>query len=217
MRRLMPGVLILSWIVAVSVSPCAARGQPNLLPNGHFTSDVSGWTFEGDTGTELGWDGSLGSPVPGSLRLSNDGAVSGLGVAEALSVCFEPPPGASFRLEARTFAQGNVLCRSYISRYEGAGCTGDRSRIGFSGTVVPDEEDIWIGREHGESAPQHRPSFRVALHASLDGTGAPSSCNFDAVVLTDQAAVEVPVLSQAGLVLLALAVVLVGLWYVRSG
>jgi hypothetical protein len=56
----------------------------------------------------------------------------------------------------------------------------------------------------------------VALHASLDGSGAPSSCNFDAVVLTDQAALEVPTVSQAGLVLLALALVLVGLWYVRS-
>jgi hypothetical protein len=209
-------MLVLSWMVAVTVFPCAVQGQPNLLPNGHFTSDVSGWMFEGDIGTELGWDGSLGSPVPGSLRLSNDGAVSGLGVAEALSVCFEPTPGALFRVEARTFAQGNVLCRSYISRYEGAGCTGDRSRFGFSGTVVLDEENMWIGREHGESAPQPRPSFRVALHASLDGSGAPSSCKIDAVVLTDQAALEVPTVSQAGLVLLALALVLVGLWYVRS-
>jgi hypothetical protein len=193
--------------------PVVAVGQPNLISNGDFDADINGWSFEGDAGIDLTRDSSLGNPAVGSLRLSNDGPVSGLGSAEALSACFDPPPGVLFRLEARTYAQGNVLCRAFISRYEEPGCTGDRLRIGFPGIVLPDEDEVWIARSQVET-PTPRPSFRVSLFAGLNPTGEASSCNFDAVVLTDPAA-AVPTTSEIGLVVLALALALLGLWSVR--
>jgi hypothetical protein len=213
-RTRMSAGFVLSAVLVASLFPGLAHGQPNLVSNGDFETNVAGWTYEGAPELELSWDGSLGSPAPGSLRLSKDGPASGTGSGEAWSPCFEPPPGRPFELRAKTYAEGSVLCRAYLTRFSGPGCTGSREFIGFPGTVLPDEQGVWLERLDLKSSSLSRPSFRVALFAGLGSADAVESCNFDSVVLVDQTA-AVPTTSELGLVVLALALALLGLWSVR--
>jgi hypothetical protein len=62
--RLVLGTLVLVFVLSVSV---ASAGQ--LISNGTFDSNVSGWTFPGTGGA---WDGTTGNPV-GSVKLTGSG------------------------------------------------------------------------------------------------------------------------------------------------
>ena len=58
-------------IALLSLCAAAPAWAQNLLVNATFNTDLSGWTFSTDTdGTGI-WDGTDGSPSPGSAKLSS--------------------------------------------------------------------------------------------------------------------------------------------------
>lgn len=208
-------------VVMVIGVPTTALGSHNLLENGDFTSGIAGWTLETDSGFALAWDPSVGQPSPGSLILSGTFEGLGLGVAEALSECFEAPPDGVFHVRANILAEttdGTVKCLPLITQYEGAGCTGERTQFGSPPTIVPTEPDVWESQTTQWSLFEGFSSFRVSLFFWLLSGEEAASCNFDSVVLSEAgaAATEIPSASEVGLALLVGLLGLSASWLLRT-
>lgn len=210
------------WALLGLVLSIQALDAQNLLTNGNFTSDVTGWSLQTDSGFGLGWDPTRGQPAPGSLRLSGTFEGVGSGVAEALSECFDRAPGTLFQARASVFAEttdGTVKCVPFVTRYEGAGCTGERTRLGFVAPVEETPPGFWQSATALAETSTALPSFRVSLvFWVLSGDG-PASCNFDSVVLAEAGAAgvpEVPVTSTTALMLLSGLLGLSAVWLLRT-
>ena len=211
-------------VIVLAIAVPSALASQNLLQNGNFTSGVAGWSLETDAGFELSWDDSMGNPSPGSLRLSGTFQGVGIGVAEALSECFDAPPGTGFEISADIFAEtsdGGVKCLPFLTRYSGPGCTGGRLRLGFGATVQPTETDDWLSIATLGETSAARPSFRVALFFWLLSGEEAASCTFDSVTLIEEgeegtAPVEVPALSGRILVLFVGLLGLSAFWSLRA-
>lgn len=216
------GWLSVTWAVLVAfVVPTAALGSHNLLENGDFTLDIAGWNLETDSGFDLTWDSSMGQPLPGSLRLSGTFEGFGIGVAEALSECFDAPPETVFHVQANIFADmtdGAVKCVPFITQYEGAGCTGERTRLGFPPPIEPTETGVWHSATTQGQTSAGLPSFRVSLFFWLLSGEEAASCDFDSVVLFEEGAAvtDIPVTSEGGLVLLVGLLGLSASWLLRT-
>lgn len=208
-------------VVMVIGVPTTALGSHNLLENGDFTSGITGWTLETDSGFALAWDPSVGQPSPGSLSLSGTFEGLGLGVAEALSECFEAPPDGVFHVQANVLAEttdGAVKCLPLITQYEGPGCTGERTRFGSPPMIVPTEPGVWESQTTQWSLFEGFSSFRVSLFFWLLSGEEAASCTFDSVVLSEAsaAATEIPSASEAGLALLVGLLCLSASWVLRT-
>lgn len=68
MRSAFRGFLLAASVLLLQGAAATAQ---NLLANGNFDSGVSGWSVESEGAVVLAWDGSIGSPNPGSARISN--------------------------------------------------------------------------------------------------------------------------------------------------
>jgi hypothetical protein len=215
----LPALVLTLFVLAV---PPTVSASHNVLQNGTFTSGIDGWSLETDSGFDLAWDPSMGSPSPGSLRLSGTYEGFGVGVAEALSECVEPPLDTTFHVQTAIFAdttEGDVKCVPFITRYEGPGCTGERTRLGFPPPIEPTPTGAWLPATTQASTLAALPSFRVSLFFwILNGEGV-ASCNFDSVVLFEEgvAVADIPVASDAGLLLLVGLLGLSATWLLRTG
>jgi len=209
------------WVIVLAVAAPTVMASQNLLQNGDFLSGVAGWSLETDAGFALSWDDSMGNPSPGSLRLSGTFQGVGIGVAEALSECFDRPSGTGFEISADIFAEtadGTVKCLPLLTRYSGPGCTGGRLQHGFPANVQPTETDIWHRIATLGETSDARPSFRVSLFFRLLSGEEAASCTFDSVTLIEEgtASAEVPVLSGGGLALFGAIVGLSALWLLKA-
>lgn len=198
-----------------------AQASHNLLADGDFSTGVDGWTLDTDSGVELAWDSGRGDPVPGSLALSGEGA--GFVAGHALSECFANPPDGLFEVRAQVLAmasEGTVQCRPYVTQYDGADCTGDRTFLGGSGVTPVNQLGVWEAKAFQTPSFPGSPSFRVSLFFRIVSGDGPASCNFDSVVLFEpgsEAVVEVPTVSWWGLVLLVAALGATAIWILRRG
>lgn len=169
-------VLVLAIIAAPSV-----MAQPNYLENGAFDSGIDGWTFFGDATGSMSWDGSLGDPSPGSLRIeaNNSSVVS----HSALSECFEAPPGSTWHLRglAREAPGSTDLSCGYVLYvYFNPDCS-DPTSAGSSSAAVATND--WTEISVDLTIPDGFLGLRAAptLGASTLANGV---CNFDRIELT---------------------------------
>jgi len=191
-----------------------ALGEQNYLENSSFDTDVSGWTFLGDEGETLEWDGTLGFPSPGSLRL---GAIDSTTVGPiALSECFVAPPGSSWNLEAfgrRELNSTELSCGLAFFIFEQPDCT-----IPIASAVVSGENFAgadWTPLNAAFEIPEGYNGIQAVLSMSV-GLSASGACNFDSVRLTGPPNfAEVPALGPYTLAALIAALSLVGLFWLR--
>jgi hypothetical protein len=221
-RHHVPATFPVVVIIALSLAaPRSAIAAHNLLQNSDFPSNIASWTLGTDSGFDLSWDPTKGSPAPGSLRLS--GAYQGFGsdTAEALSECFNAAPGVLLTVQAKVLAEtsdGTVKCVPFVTRYEGPGCTGDRTQFGSSAPVTPTEPGAWHSVTDQSVNPAGLPFFRVSLlFWSLTGEEL-SSCSFDSVALIEGSTVVpvIPMTSETGSALFMGFLGLAATWLLRA-
>ena len=207
---------VILWGVFLAACP-TVLAQSQWLPNGTFAEGVEGWNAavrSGGSAVSLGWDATTGDPAPGSLQLSVSGSADSFYI-EAQSVrCFDLAPDVLYLLRAQVLLgldSRPFTCDPIIVIYVGEGCTGERF---LPGNLSPNEPGVWESRETGirPTAPVSvRAGLLMTLTSSFDGT---ASCNFDSVVFgpaSPPSPLEVPVVSEAGLVALGLLLASAGL------
>lgn len=183
-----------------------------MLPNGQFDTDISGWALPTTPDTTVTWD-SDGLP-DGSLRI--DTTWGDTGVIDVESACFLVEPGETYVRSgyARASDGSIVRCGIDIQLYSDAACTIPTSSTnsGTNGT------GIW---EYIEGDHSTGYAFRLVLrlHRNVAPTAAAATCWFDNVSLIgpDPSPLEVPTLGQGSLVVLVLALAGAALLVLRRG
>lgn len=194
-------------MAAVSMS----AGAQNLVSNGQFNTDISGWTLTGG-GPEstITWDGANGSPSPGSLRISSTAQGANL---ETLGDCVNGIPGEILSVTGRVMeptAQFGVTCHIFLIIYNDLNCTGTRT---IPANVPPNTPGVWEDSGFAINIPAAGISARPTLTMELSGAGAGEKvCLFDSVVFESDSRgspiADIPTLSRSSLFLL---MVLVGI------
>lgn len=195
------------------LGPNVAIGNAaELIPNGRFDSDISGWILPVTSDTTVGWD-SDGLP-DGSLRI--DTSWANTGVIDVESACFLVEPGETyFRSgDARASAGSVVRCGIDIQLYSDVACTSPTgsTNSGSNGTGV------W---EHIEGDHSTGFAFRLVLrlHRNVAPTAVPATCWFDNVSLIgpSPSALTVSALDRPGLLAMAVAMAGAALMALRRG
>ena len=75
------GLFVAALVLFLQSGAAAAQ---NSLANANFDANVNGWPLEDPSTSSVAWDGTTGSPGPGSARISNThpGASQGTGIAQ---------------------------------------------------------------------------------------------------------------------------------------
>jgi len=205
-----PLLLYVAFLILVSGE---ALGEQNYLENGNFDTDVSGWIFYGDEGETLEWDGSLGFPNPGSLRLTatNSNFVG----PTAASDCFSAPPASSWLLTAQARREPSSVqlgCGLLFLLYFNPDCSDPTSVVASGPTLAGTD---WTPLDFQFEIPEEYSGVRAALTMGV-GQTANGACNFDSVVLTGPTNfAEVPTADSTALAVLTAALALAGLLWLR--
>lgn len=202
--------LILTLLVLVACPRAAAR---QLVPNGTFDHDLSGWPFEDYADTTITWD-AFGNPG-GSLRVTTSSTDPGLKFITG--PCISEPEG-HYVVTADVYrpSPGSplFLCRVALRGWTGPGCTG---QDGITLTPPPPPLDTWFQTSMDQDIAADGPirSFAVVLDTGRNNAPGESTCYFDNVRLTGPpvSTLEIPTLSAPALAMLALLVGLTG-WVV---
>ena len=140
--------LVRTLAMAAAFSAPAAWGQ-DVVPNGHFHVDVSGWAFSGGQGTQewsaLDWQAN---PASGSLKVTNSWTILANQLSTSRSDCFllaGPGPyelGAEIRIPSNQGSPGSALVM--VGWYANQSCA-QPSLGGALGTVVgATTPDSWV-------------------------------------------------------------------------
>lgn len=186
--------------------------QQNYLQNGDFDTDINGWTLIGDEGETMDWDGSIGNPEPGSLRLNAFNS-SNLGPV-AVSECVEAPPGSTWELRAMVREAPTSValnCGLLILLFTMPDCGDNSLVVGSSPTVAGTS---WTPMSLPNTMPDGFAAFKVAPSMGV-GLSASGSCNFDSVRLLGPPSLEVPALDRTGMIALVVALALAGVFALR--
>ncbi len=158
----------------------------NLVQNGDFDADQSHWmVVPGENGGTAVWDGSLGSPNPGSLRMT-----AGAGLIEQFAQCVPLPStlaaSYSFSANAYVFADStNTTGNGYALQtkaYIGATCS---DAVFYRGNtiVLPVPTTTWTALSNNfNQLPSGYQSMLVAIQVA--GNLYYADYAFDHVVLT---------------------------------
>lgn len=210
----------LLWLALLA--PASLLADHQLLANGDFDTGIEPWTLSEETDAtvyEVSWDGAMGDPTPGALRLAQPSGLA-RAVGEVVSECFDVAAGETLELRARVFAEGAVDCRPTFIQYSGPGCTGSRTFGGIDGSGPPPRTPpgLWVPTSVVLTTSDAFPSLRVGLAHRFAGSEG-STCRFDGVVLGDPAAVsvtEIPTSSELGLWLFAGLLAVGAGWVLRT-
>lgn len=183
------------------------------IVNGDFNSDISGWELPADPEIVVSWDGSQGSPAPGSMRFSTSfDPPQGLATFEAFGPCFSAVPGEKLTIEGMVLADPRppgVTCIMYPVLFDGLNCTGNRT---FVGNVPLNTPGVWESKGLTFTVFPAAVSARASLEMTIfSGTGI-VSCNFDSLTLTSDSRSltpsEIPTLPPSGLLILGILLVI---------
>lgn len=212
------GELAMVWRVLtvlgllVGFGGTATLGQPSYLQNGDFEADISSWLFIGDEGETMDWDGSIGSPQPGSLRLT---AINSFTIGPAaIGECIPAPAGSSWELRAMAReAPGSVEinCALLFIGHTLPDCS-DGIHSSLSGPTVAGTD--WTPLNLTLSVPEGFAAIRAGLGMGA-ATAASGSCNFDSVQLLGPPSLDVPALDRTGFLILIAALALAGIFALR--
>ncbi len=211
MRRL---TLPFTTLVLATIG-AAANGQPNLLPNGTFDTDVDHWVAPADSAVSVTWSG-FGNP-DGSLRVDVTEANVTTGV---YSACISAP-GGLYTVRGESWRPSGepavMICHAAIRGWDQPDCQG--SMITLLPPVTP-PPDQWVEWEYsqvlGEASTSGIESIVVDLTVQRFAGAGTTTCYFDNIHLTGPipSPLEVPTLGGvgvavfSGLLLLAAAVAL---------
>lgn len=193
-------VFAVAWI-----STCGSllAQQPYSL-NGDFGVNADGWIFApADATGIITWDGSIGSPSPGSLRIEAVGTF--FETHMALSGCLQTEQDDYWVVSSRVREEtGSVTveCLAFFVFYNSSDCSGPAiTPANFPAGPAPGS---WQVYSYDVSTFPGIHSTRVALASSANGSGA---CNFDHVTLIgpSRGATAVPTLGSPGLGVFVLA------------
>ncbi len=151
--------VVLVVLAAGAAAPAGA--QCPTLPNGTFTSDVSGWT------NYATWSGSLGNP-PGSDQVGPVTAGGSELCGDSLSACLPVTPGNTCDLKAQAYVPngqptGGVGAVSYLFFSDGS-CNTILS-ASAQATISGSQQGTWVSLDTGAIViPNGAQSARVALN-----------------------------------------------------
>lgn len=183
--------------------------------NGGFDTDISGWTYAGYAGGALEWDGTIGSPTPGSLQISGPAAVDGFSY-RAMGPCVTTYLGEIWELQAQVHLHvppSFAHCFVDFRIFPLPDCSGSESIVGelsvppanqwaLSTSVLPVTDYVYsLGR-----------SFRPALVVSGNQD---SLCNFDSVRL-QRGTFAIPTLHPLGLLVLVVLIASAAIYMIRT-
>lgn len=198
MRRFFKTVVLALGAASFS----AAVGAQNLLTNGSFDVNLSGWTqlFQGTGGGVFSPLDADGSPSSGSMELTNTSAGAGLNVF--FTQCHSATAGTSYDYGGKVRAAPPPPSGKFyvlLNFYANSTCSGS----GIGGAGGSDRLDFtpsgsWQGLSRtGLIAPAGTSSVSITLGNFKDIAGASTISNFDDIFLavsgTQQDTITIPV------------------------
>lgn len=199
-------------LLLLMASATRGNAQPNHLQNGNFDSDISGWMFYGDGTQAMQWDGTLGSPSPGSMRITAvNSPVSG---AAAASECVAAPVGTSWTVRSQAREDPGSIqlrCGLLLLLYVTPDCS-DPTGPFVEALEVAGTDWTPLSLEYTVTAGFAGIRVAPTLSANAAATG---SCNFDSVRLLGPPSLDVPVLGHTGMIVLIAALALAGVLGLR--
>jgi hypothetical protein len=159
--------------------------EPNLLQNGSFDSDLSGWEMSGSEFTETEWSelDAAGSPTSGSALMhqsSEDDHFAHLG----LSQCVEVEPGATYRFTSRVLVPAGQDRTGWAApgvNWQKGGCGGSYLAAPNLGNVYT--VGAWVTIDETIVAPAEAGGAFVTLAVFKDQAGGTLDAHFDDVSL----------------------------------
>ena len=163
--------------------PMAAHAQ-NLIGNADFDSNLGQWSVGSDGGTAV-WDGTLGSPAPGSAHLT-----AGVGVIQHLTQCVVLPSSlaSSISLSAEVYMFADSASTSgtpygvVTDAYADTACS-DAVYYGSNFILQPAAASTWTATSNNfVSIPAGYQSMLVTIF--VEGGLGSADYAFDHLVLT---------------------------------
>lgn len=206
-------------VLAISMATNDLVEAQSLIINGDFDSSIAGWSLPADPEVAITWDGSRGSPDPGSIRFSTTLDPPIAVSFEVFGPCFSVIPSEIFTIEGMVLAEPRppgMRCLLSVVFYDGLNCTGNRSFIGNVDLSTP---GVWESQDRIQQVFASTLSARASLEMEVfSGTGI-ASCNFDTISLTsnERSALpsEIPTLSWPGLAFLGILVLVSAIIFLR--
>lgn len=181
--------------LALLVSAGSASAQ-NLLTNPDFTTDLSGWNTFGAV-----FDGSAGSPTPGSAQFSGSIASTNSTIFVSLVQCATGiVPGNTYDLSGQlrlTSAPAGGTANVAVAWYSDAGCTTPLSTDGANGV----SGSTFQASSGSFVAPAGAAGANFTVWIATSTTIGSFTGNLDAAFLGPQGPPPVPVMSTTWLVL----------------
>lgn len=184
-RRLFPLVRLLAVVVfALTVGSGPIRALTELITNGTFDTDVSGWTPTSTHGA-ISWAGTEGHSAVGAARVENDGAHT-VKYSEGAYQCVVLNSPVNDYYEARGWvkvpSQANTTAYAFIRVhfYSSTTCSGS---VGSNRDtdLVPVGSDWTFVTLYGTSTPPGALSAKVRLLVQTDASSGPAYAYFDDV------------------------------------
>jgi hypothetical protein len=216
--------LIVVYILALMVVATEAQGQPDLISNGTFDTNLDGWEANPPTSGTLEWVATQGQP-PGALKM-----VGSEDQFAAPADCFHFEAGTIF-FTADGFMESDaqfVDCLLNFYLYKDADdCTGEYGSFAIVGgvSIIPQVEtpnqwehlvlEVPIPDDPSETGVL---SFRPAM-IKFNDFGGDDACIFDnaSLRIVPRGVTEVPALSPVGFAVLGLLLAMAALAVLRRG
>jgi len=204
------------FLVVGLLCAMSARSQQEYIVNRQFDSDTVGWSHESFSGSgSMEWDGAIGSPNPGSLKLNATGPVAGqYAVSDA---CFPAAEGTTWTLSAQAREEPGsdpaTICSVVIRVYTTTDCSIP------SYTSIDGNPALFNDWTYVEASVQNLFGSPVGMKPVLlnsVSTAASGVCHFDDVSLIGPAPATIPALGPFGLGLLVVVLVLAGTVILRK-
>ncbi len=157
----------------------------NLVANGTFDNDISGWQqYAGEYAIE--WDGGAGSAAPGSMRMVTGTSLVNSGVAQ----CVELRPSTLYTMQGRFFVPSSSPSLPQpglqIQWFYEPSCIDFGEVVGTLAT--PFDFDTWTTTSRDVVSPPGALSGRLALSVR-NTAGSSMELLYDDIVLDDRSGV----------------------------
>jgi hypothetical protein len=177
-RTIFRAILAAAGLAVLSAGHASAQ---NFVANGNFDANVNGWPA--DSSVTAAFDGTLGSPAPGSIRMTNSaaGGAQGLGVSQCIGAA---TAGKLYNWGGRMYFPGGQARTGNLQVglrfYTGPSCTGNSlpSQPRLSTTIF----DIWdVKTSNNSAAPAGTQSVLFLAFVSKAEAGGALVGNFDSL------------------------------------